>query len=394
MSSATEPGLRKLDRIDSLTSLRFFAAFAVVILHYFHLYEEREASGAVRNWFLQWTPFLRHGELMVDFFFILSGFVLAFVYSSAVQKQSLQYFGFVRKRFARIYPLHLVMLLAFIGVWLATSMFSIRFERADEYTWPRALYNFLMLHSMTGLKRGFNGPSWSISAEWVAYLLFPFVAAFFLSRLRLRSALLVAIGWFLLVYFLVSKPGYAMTDRTGDGGVFRILAELPLGIVAFRIYAMNLQLPRPQLWVAGSILSLTLLMTFDAPTWMSVLVISTIVLFCALAERQNSIAWLRHPWLVYGGEISYSIYMVHSFIQTFLGGLNKALKFPMDTTNSDLVYLLAGVPLVLLVSHFTYRWIEVPARDWILRRKPETSSSTETSAKQASPDAPLVASET
>jgi peptidoglycan/LPS O-acetylase OafA/YrhL len=108
------------------------------------------------------APFYRHGELLVDFFFVLSGFVLARAYWN--DRRSATFANNVRDRIARMYPLHFATLCA-VGVmqWILV----------DRLSSPPFVYLFndtydfvlnLLLLNRTGLERGFsfNGPSWSI----------------------------------------------------------------------------------------------------------------------------------------------------------------------------------------------------------------------------------------
>jgi peptidoglycan/LPS O-acetylase OafA/YrhL len=128
------------------------------------------------------NPFLRHAFLFVDFFFVLSGFVLTHAYRQRLNNSSqLKYFAL--QRFGRIYPLHIAIVLLFVLVELARVCAQ---SRGDIFTMRRAFTadaSPLAFLSNTFLAHGlgvhdhltFNGPSWSISVEFWTYLVFALV---------------------------------------------------------------------------------------------------------------------------------------------------------------------------------------------------------------------------
>lgn len=137
--------------LKTLTSFRFFAAFWVFL---FHL---RLRVDFDQSWLMD---FINNGARGVDFFFILSGFVILHVYDGEFSRQR-----FLVKRFARIYPLHAVMTLLFVA-------FAVLGSNPIEGFWQ----SVLLLHAFDttdGLV--LNGPSWTLSAEMFAYVLFALI---------------------------------------------------------------------------------------------------------------------------------------------------------------------------------------------------------------------------
>jgi peptidoglycan/LPS O-acetylase OafA/YrhL len=159
-----------VENIPNLTPLRGFAAMAVVLFHFNEilvLFVTQEQ-----------TMLLRKCYLMVDLFFIMSGFIMLHVYgasfTNSIQKNT--FWAFIKARFARLYPLHVFTLVAsvvlFYTVSNATDPISSRIYN------PNAIVtNLFMLHAC-GIHDIFtwNVPAWSISAEWWAYMVFPFLA--------------------------------------------------------------------------------------------------------------------------------------------------------------------------------------------------------------------------
>src|SRR5690606_13913763 len=109
----------------------------------------------------------------VDAFFVLSGFILTHVYQSAFfeseRVSGKDLFRFLKKRFARIYPLHFVTL---IGAIVFLNILRTFTDSNVELRWDHVIPQLLLFHAWGGLDGiSWNFPSWSISAEWFAYLL-------------------------------------------------------------------------------------------------------------------------------------------------------------------------------------------------------------------------------
>jgi peptidoglycan/LPS O-acetylase OafA/YrhL len=169
--SAAEP------QIAPLTALRFFAAAWVVLYHY---WPNLNAAA---------TPdFAAKGYLGVELFFVLSGFVISYVYQGQVERGGFRYGAFLWARLARVYPLHLATLGAVLLMALgaAAAGVAVGAEVFDAAALPA---NLALVHAWGfAPTAAFNHPSWSISAEWFAYLTFPLFAAVAL-RLQARPRL-------------------------------------------------------------------------------------------------------------------------------------------------------------------------------------------------------------
>src|SRR5580658_9564669 len=187
--------------LSNLTPLRGFAAILVAVFH-FEMAIGRFVPAAT-------TMFFEKSYLMVDLFFVLSGFIMLHVYGRAfdrvVRPGQLRHF-FVA-RFARTYPLHLFTLLLLVVIVRYLTNWGnppIVLEQPADI-----LPNVFLLQSF-GVCRIYNWniPSCSISAEWVAYLLFPFLALW-ISRSRVRVSLLLTLlvlfAWYSIMFLLPRK---------------------------------------------------------------------------------------------------------------------------------------------------------------------------------------------
>jgi len=167
--------------------LRFIAAAAIVLFHYRSQMTELVPAFAVLE------PIAAAGYLGVDLFFVLSGFILTYNYLDWFQRlERRAYLRFLGFRFARIYPVHLFTI-GFLALPLVLAIaLGESLSHPENFSVEDLVRNLLLIHAWTtATLLNWNYPSWSISAEWFAYLLFP-VVAFVIVRLRSPSVLLVS----------------------------------------------------------------------------------------------------------------------------------------------------------------------------------------------------------
>lgn len=345
-----------------LTSLRFFAAM-VVVIHHFRYFTPFDP--------LAYTGFLHEGYLAVDFFFILSGFILTHVYGPEWRAGNMRVRDFVARRFARIYPLHFVTLLFMVVVALTPFRFGPVGLWPGEFPLLSLLNNFLMIQSW-GMEGGltFNVPSWSIAAEWFAYLSFSLVLPVMMG-LRPGRALLVVAGLYGYVWLMSfgMDPTRPFTTYSFDCSILRVMPDFILGIALYRWSAT-----RPVSGAAGVQLFAAAclavaLMHVRAPD------IVLIPIFCwmirlgadmsRVPEGQAPAAqsgWLAHKSAIWLGDISYALYMVHYPVMVVVL-LGAHMVLPGDLYAGLFpVLALAVVMVSVALSAFLYRILEVPAR--------------------------------
>ncbi|MBB3993618.1 peptidoglycan/LPS O-acetylase OafA/YrhL [Sulfitobacter undariae] len=316
-----------LHDLKSLTSLRFFAAFWVFL---FHL---RLRTDFGQGWF---SDFIANGARGVDFFFILSGFVILHVYDSDFSR-----WQFLLKRFARIFPLHAVMTALFIALAVIGS-------NPVEGVWQ----SVLLLHGANttdGLV--LNGPSWTLSADMFAYLLF--------ALIPFRQTWIIAaacVASFLAAHILsVSLGKTAFLHMTWDYGVVRIVPLFLLGMLLRRL-APYISEP---LAVAGGIVGIVLLAWIGSMQNAGYAILAPFALLIVSGARLSNWKFFTNSKLaVYLGEISYSTYMIHIFLLAVFFDYLPKLGIPTPHWSVISVALLAA-------SSVSYHLIEVPARRWI-----------------------------
>jgi peptidoglycan/LPS O-acetylase OafA/YrhL len=346
--------------IRTLTSLRYIAAIWVVLFHWTAYFPDTALAQA---------PLFREGYLGVDFFFILSGFILCHVYLQRQAEGRLDYWNFVSRRIARIYPMHLITLVGMIGFGVIAHRLNLTFAgpwSPDEfYTLgsgevPReAMAQLLLIHAW-GASDGlhFNAPSWSISAELFAYLMFP-LFTYGLNRVAKRPGVALAgVLLFILVYaFALGKgAGREVFEMSWNIGVLRIIPDFLYGIALYRFGSV---------WSVGAHGSrIGLVVMTAALLALVVLALGLIILLCADAERAGFLKPIRGDFAVLLGEVSYSVYILHfPFGIAFYGLLLKA-----NLTGSlawAVALLIIGSIAVTVLSWLSHKFIEIPARNWL-----------------------------
>jgi peptidoglycan/LPS O-acetylase OafA/YrhL len=223
-------------QLPSLTSLRGLAALWVVLYHYEVIYFSQLNPS-------NYTHLLEKGYLAVDLFFMLSGFVLTHVYRRAFTVNVAKHYrDFLLSRVARLYPLHILVLLLFLTTaltsqliqYIATGIFQdIPLEG------PRSLAalaaNLFMLQGLGAGQLSWNYPAWSISIEFIAYLFFPFILppiwqASSIFKVGAATFLIAALGFF--TYF--NSDDFNQWD--GPQTMLRCLPEFMLGTLLYSAF--------------------------------------------------------------------------------------------------------------------------------------------------------------
>ena len=355
--------MAKPEKVLPLTSLRFFAAVAIVFHHYFGA----SFPGAVHNRWL--TPIIDYSAIAVFFFFVLSGYILSYVYLRGSQPVDRRRFW--TSRFARIYPLYIVTILVSIPHLLSARVAHFGASKAVITTAATFLTHALLLQHWIPQLGALNYPGWSISAEAFFYLVFPWLGIFLWKR-STRSAVLIAITWFVLSFAVlaigIKWPRIAIEPHVMP------LFELNLfviGIVLGKVHHFIQESPvHNQLLTRwGAVLaSVTLVVLLAFTEWKSSIPLAPVhdafaailflVLILAFASGNSVIHKIFTPaWLVILGESSYGLYLIHAPLYELLTGLGL---HPSHTL--FLLYLTGAIALSVL----SFEYFETPARSKIL----------------------------
>ncbi len=336
-------------QIDSLTGLRGVAACWVMLMHF------REVT-PTRVWHYPLIDsVIANGAYGVDVFFVLSGFVLSYVYAASFTTSlgEDKVFRFLIYRFARIYPVHLITFGFMVTLYFGQTVTSGDAGVPGRYDAATLLSSVVLIHAWYPGMQTPNMPAWSISAEWFAYILFP-ALCFFIARTR----------WALPLY-MAAGLGLAYVQPLGNFTLTHVLSGFLLGMVTYRLVGLSQRIRTGH--VAGVAIGAMILFWASRPepsSPLGLLLFSALML--ALTDERDllSRALSLRP-MIYLGEISYSLYMVHWPVRVILRYGFHALGV-LDTLPSPaLAGCYASVTLVLAIA--SYHYVELPGRA-LLRR--------------------------
>jgi peptidoglycan/LPS O-acetylase OafA/YrhL len=322
--------------------------------------------------FSPFGTFFSQGAIGVDVFFVLSGFILSSVYEGITRSEIP---GFLKKRFFRVYPLHFVTMLAMGVLVAAAPLLHIRLLHETAHCWRVFPFALLMLHPYIGQGGNWNGPSWSIAVEFPCYFAFPFlqhvVKRISFNSLTIIFTLLVTAQSLFLFSF--GEPA------NGAGSLVRALLGFGVGMAsknlsnAFRPSRLVGKICEP-------LLALTMVVLILLKGAEFVPAISAFM-FIFLSWNLGFVSALLSTKALYGaGTISFSIYLVQGPIIAILRSSLRIvwqrghIHVPEATFAWTFVLLCSAV--TLLVSHWTWRFIEVPARAWGRATRPKPQSIT------------------
>ncbi|TAD80960.1 MAG: acyltransferase [Sphingomonadales bacterium] len=351
-------------RFDVLDALRGICAVLVVLYHF------------SSNGYIARLPIVQNGWLFVDYFFVLSGFVITHSYGARLGNGEITVGRFMGLRFGRIYPLHLFVLLGFVALEMLLVFGGdtiARYVSRAPFSGSRGLeplfQNLFLLQTFgVGNGTGWNVPAWSIAAEIWTYLLFAPVFVFAKGRILLAS---IGLAGGAALVLIATRPDLHVTFA---GGFVRCIFGFGVGVVTYHAF---LRL-RP---AGGSIQELGALvvtmgfvsMASGPLTFLAPLVFAGMIL--ALASQNGVVSRCLHARpFQFLGLISYSIYMIHMFVQGRLGEVLQITGLVEIEVDPDGRTLLVGVPiaadaitlimlgLVVAGAYVTYHLVEVPGQ--------------------------------
>lgn len=359
-----------------LDGLRGVAALLVV---WYHVFEGFQFAGNKPV-----IDFINHGYLAVDFFFILSGFVVGYAYDSRWGK-TLTLGGFFRRRLIRLQPM--VIMGAVIG---AASFLISGMERWDGthatlwLTFLAFVCGCLMLPALPGMPREvrgngemfpLNGPCWSLFFEYVGNIVYALFIRHLSTRLLavLSFALCCALAWFAVT----DQSGYGSigvgwtVDRTNIlGGMLRMLCPFTMGILMSRLFK-PLRQARGAFWTSAALLliifhipyiysdgALSLNGVFEAAC---IIAVFPLVVWYAASGKTTDIASTRICRFL--GDISYPLYIVHyPLMYAFYMWLIKTRQYTLYETWPA---ALAAVTASIILAWLCLKLYDMPVRKWL-----------------------------
>jgi peptidoglycan/LPS O-acetylase OafA/YrhL len=340
----------KQGSIPALTAIRGLAAWWVVFFHFRELLPGNDGLPSVAS----------TGYLAVDLFFVLSGFVIALNYLRRFDRPGMKpYLEFLALRLARIYPLHGFMLLLFLLNPLAIVLAGTLPPDPIRYSPFYYLLSIFLVQNwgITDIL-AWNVPAWSISTEWMAYLVFPAIAWMALRTTpnAYRACLMV------VVLLLVLAADMAATGETlgmdiPRTGLIRCLVEFASGAFLYRVWAATPdRRVLAELATIACIALVGIYVVFPVADYV-VFPPAWCCLIYALAQRRALLSRLLSGAVLEAiGEYSYSTYMAHYFVRDWVKFL--LVRDGIGTAVQLSAYLIATAAMSVVL----YRIIEIPGR--------------------------------
>ena len=359
-----------------LDGLRGVAAMLVV---WYHVFEGFQFAGNKPV-----IDFINHGYLAVDFFFMLSGFVIGYAYDDRWGK-SLTMGDFFRRRLIRLHPM--VMLGALIG---AISFLLTGMERWDDthstllLTLIALVCSWLMIPALPGMQRDvrgngemfpLNGPCWSLFFEYIGNILYAIIIRRLSTRILawLTALLCCALTWFAVT----NQSGYGSIgvgwtlDTTNLlGGTLRMLCPFTIGMLMSRVFK-PIKKVRGAFWICTFILLVLFHVPFiDGGTPMSlngifetacIICIFSIMVWTGASGTTTDNTSRRICRFL--GDISFPLYIVHyPLMYAFYMWLIKTELYTFSDTWSIAISTMA---CSVCIAWLSLRFYDEPIRKWL-----------------------------
>lgn len=338
-----------MERLKGLDGIRGALAIIVALSH---------AFGHYTGWGSGIYP-IHYASFAVDIFFILSGIVLYHAHHQEISSGMMSFYSFVKKRFLRLYPMHL------FGILMVPLAFMISIghpypDWVGNVT-PMNLFGDLMM--MNAINVGFdlssNQPSWSISVEFYIGTLI----AFFCCKNKFM-ALFIAIAT-VITFYLVTMSDPALDQRSIfllNSGIVRCLYCMSVGICGYalvmRMMAFLNRLPifTGLVGIGGFLVMCFIVIDGHMPMHIYFPVVAILAFSISMMGCLGfkALSFLDSKFFVMLGKRSFSIYLMHTpILYLFI-----SLKGESNLINS--IIAVTAIALTVVVSGYSYRFIEQP----------------------------------
>jgi peptidoglycan/LPS O-acetylase OafA/YrhL len=353
-------------RYSALDGIRGIAALIVAFVwHYQHFSPEIYPFSKILYW-----PY-HFCWIMVDLFFILSGFIFFNVYGERIKNGKLSLKEFAVLRFSRLYPLHwLALIIVFVIQVLRKILNFQSFLSTYSLNIGLFLLNIPMLQNgWITTTFSYNGPSWSISIEIIMYLLF--FAVFYHSRFTKKYV----IYCFLLIYLGIIMTFSGQNTAFFNGQVSRGLMGFFIGCITGEVCNYCSKNKKHELiFTVFCSIAVIFLIIFPIVygygilrNWVLVYTFAFFPAFVFLTIRMGALSWFFSikPF-IYLGNLSYSIYLLHYPVQLIIKTLDEFMG--LNINYSSKIFYLVYIITVITISHFVYYCFEKPMQK-IIRKK-------------------------
>ena len=335
-----------MKKIKFLESIRGISALMVLL---FHLKE-------ISNSLIIQNSFVLNGEIFVDFFFVLSGFVIAYNYSSRINT-FIDLLKFKFKRILRLYPLHILTLLIFMLVEIAKYFLTTKagiFSETEPFTINNAstfVHNLFLTHAFLPLN-SFNIPSWSISVEFYTYFLFSTIVLLVKNK-NICLFVFIAISIFSFLYIIYNSG--TITSMENEDGFVRCCFSFFLGTTIFGLRDFINTKPKLSNLLILFFLILLSLAFLIKNNFIGIIIFSIIILIAVNQENTLFAKILSFRPLVYLGSISYGIYMFHFFV---IWAERQISKYILKVDPDGFTIVVITIFFTIFLAHISKNYFE------------------------------------
>ena len=288
----------------SLDVLRFLAAGFILLFHY-------GSNAPVSLDHL--TPVFAQGWLATDFFLFLSGYVLSRAYGERLMASSMRRTHFFLRRFARLWPSHILVLLAFGAFVIASSLIGYAPAHADKYGGLAFFAQAFLVHSWGMLPDpAWNVPTWTISALLICYALFSLYLPLIYRRSIVAMAAIAA-GVLVSAHVLaLTLAHHAFVDLPFEWGLLRAVPLFVLGNLIERMTS-SLRIGRKTFWLslAGAFLGVAILAQLPRN---SVVDTAILVLLGVVLAVSGAVTFRENAATQRMGRASFALFLTHSLV--------------------------------------------------------------------------------
>lgn len=356
--------------IPTLTAMRFIAAFMVFGFHFFSFHPD----------YILLNTIFRRGFLGVDFFFLLSGFVIGYSYFDRINDNSSNFSkkNFFISRFSRIAPVYYLALVLSIPTFIYQLNLLSSTQRA--YAWSTIPLTLTFLQSFSGLsitQDSWNVPSWSLSVELFFYLIFPFLSYKIIKSKYVKQCFFLFLVINILLYFSISGLPTSVEllgtkfDTSWRNIPFFHLPQFLLGNCLSSIFLKNKSLNSKYSFLGFIIFAGLTSYLFSYPLAnldiqsgnpLVVICFSGLIFFSALVDKY--IGKFLPVFIILLGEASYSLYILQSPTKALLQqAWSKLFKIPYVDGFAFAFYLSFFAILIAILS---YKFFELPMKNKLI----------------------------
>jgi peptidoglycan/LPS O-acetylase OafA/YrhL len=351
-------------RLIQLDGIRGICALMVAIYH-FAGHDGIKSTPVLSNFIVM------QGDLFVDFFFVLSGFVISLNYAGKITDFK-QFKDYLSKRFIRLYPLLFYTTLVYFLFELIINLFLPHLLNSTQSVSGLLLQaaDSLLFQDSTpllGKNPGINYPSWSISAEMISYIVFGLIIMYFKKWAKYALGILLISS----VAFLISLDSYM---ETYAWGFMRGITCFITGFYTYTIFKKCYGKYTGNFWpYALCILTVALLYirsnleSKDLFTLLTVPPVFALLILSFSLSHSFPVRLMSNRLFQWLGKISYSIYLNHAILLTIIS--KAAFKLLGLEANAFNIYAVLAIYIaaILIYSQLTYRFIEVKGKELLLR---------------------------